>query len=159
MRVRANHSSEKGQSLLELALVLVFLLILLAGVIDLGRMMYEYLTMRDAAQEGAGYGAVYPNDCAHLNDRVMQNLPDGNYTVAIKITDINGGTGWVSCTDALITDYDGSDLPYYGCMGNIITVSIDHSTQITMPFISAFTGPTIPMHVEIEDRIVRPACR
>lgn len=153
------HRSEKGQSLLELSVVMVFLLILLAGVVDLGRIMYEYLTMRDAAQEGAGYGAVFPNDCNHIFDRVMQNLPDANYTVSITITDVNGGTGTVTCSDAVSVDYSGSDLPYYGCAGNRITVILDHTTDITMPFISAFTGQSIPMHVEIADRIVRPACR
>ncbi len=144
--------SEKGQSLLELALVLVFLLILLAGVIDLGRMMYEYLTMRDAAQEGAGYAAVFPNDCNHVVDRVMQNLPDNNYTVSI---DVDG----IDCASAVANDYAaGKTAPDYGCAGKTVTVMIDHTTQITMPLISAFTGTSIPMHVAIEDRIVRPAC-
>ncbi len=147
-----HHHSENGQSLLELALVLVFLLILLAGVIDLGRMMYEYLTMRDAAQEGAGYGAVFPNDCAHILSRVMQNLPDANYSVAIEIEGL-------SCAEASNHDYaPGKTAPDYGCAGNTITIIIDHNTEITMPLLSAYTGPTVPMHVEIQDRIVRPAC-
>ncbi len=159
MKKLNNPSSEKGQSLLELSMVMVVLLILLAGIVDLGRMMYEYLTMRDAAQEGAGYAAVFPADCNHIVDRVMHNLPDSNYSVAVTITDINGGTGTVSCGDAAAADYSGSDLPYYGCVGNRVTVIIDHTTEITMPFISAFTGTSVPMHVEIADRIVRPACR
>ena len=58
MKHRMDRRSEKGQSLVELALIIVFVLIILAGVVDLGRMMYEYLTMRDAAQEGAGYAAI-----------------------------------------------------------------------------------------------------
>lgn len=160
MKKQTITTSEKGQSLLELALVLVFLLILLAGIIDLGRMMYEYLTMRDAAQEGAGYGAVYPNDCAHITSRVMQNFPDTNYTVTILIEDVNGGLGTLSCGDASNIDYASgrTEPPYYGCVGNRLTVIVDHSTEITMPLLSAFTGPTIPMHVEIDDRIVRPVC-
>jgi len=160
MKRPMNTQSEKGQSLLELAVVLVFILILLAGVVDLGRMMYEYLTMRDAAQEGAGYGAIYPNDCNHLITRVMQNLPDDNYAVQIQITDVHGTAGTVTCDAAVANDYAAgrSALPYFGCMGNTLTVIIDHSTEITMPFLSAFTGPTVPMHVVIEDRIVRPGC-
>ncbi len=143
---------ESGQSLLELALVLVFLLILLAGVVDLGRMMYEYLTMRDAAQEGAGYGAVFPNDCDHIVDRVMQNLPDANYTVSIYIDGIG-------CADASTNDYaPGKSAPDHGCAGNMIAVILDHNTEVTMPLLSAYTGPTVPMHVEIKDRIVRPVC-
>lgn len=153
MRKNNSTQTERGQSLLELALVLVFLLILLAGVIDLGRMMYEYLTMRDAAQEGAGYGAVFPNSCAQIESRVMQNLPDENYAVSIMV---NG----ISCDAAIAIDYAAgrNKPPYHGCVGNTLTVIVDHTTQITMPLISAFTGNSIPMHVEIDDRIVRPIC-
>ncbi len=159
MKRQNNTSSEKGQSLLELAVALVILLILLAGLVDLGRIMYEYLTMRDAAQEGAGYAAVYPNDCNHIVSRVMQNLPDANYAVTITMTDEHGGLGTIDCAAAVAEDYSaGQVYPYYGCMGNTITVSIDHTTEITMPFLSAFTGPTVPMNVVIEDRIVRPVC-
>lgn len=152
MNRQTNKQTEKGQSLLELSLVLVFLLILLAGIIDLGRIMYEYLTVRDAAQEGAGYAAVFPNDCNHIVDRVMQNLPDNNYTVSIEVDGI-------SCAAAVANDYAaGKTAPDHGCAGNTVKVTIDHTTDITMPLISAFTGTSIPMHVVLEDRIVRPAC-
>jgi Flp pilus assembly protein TadG len=153
MKKPITKQSEKGQSLLELALVLVFLLILLAGVIDLGRMMYEYLTMRDAAQEGAGYAAVFPNDCAHIAARVMQNLPDDNYTVNIEI-------GGLDCAAASANDYaSGKTAPDYGCAGKTATIIIDHTTEITMPFLGEFIPDgSVPMHVEIQDRIVRPAC-
>lgn len=152
MNRQTNKQTEKGQSLLELSLVLVFLLILLAGIIDLGRIMYEYLTVRDAAQEGAGYAAVFPNDCNHIVDRVMQNLPDNNYTVSIEVDGI-------SCAAAVANDYAaGKTAPDHGCAGNTVKVMIDHTTDITMPLISAFTGTSIPMHVVLEDRIVRPAC-
>ena len=48
--------SEKGQSLVELAISLMVLLLILAGVVDLGNMMFQYMAMRDAAQEAASYG-------------------------------------------------------------------------------------------------------
>jgi len=131
---KMNRTTEKGQSLMELALVLVFILILLAGVVDLGRMMFEYLTMRDAAQEGAGYGAVYPSYCGQIIERATQNMPDNTYNVVVLAR------------------------PAHGCENKEILISIDHNFSVTMPLLSAFTGPTVPMHVEIKDRIVRPAC-
>jgi len=150
-----NAKTEKGQSLVELALVLVFILVLLAGVVDLGRMMYEYLTMRDAAQEGAGYGAAFPNYCAQIINRVAENLPDNTYGVAVIVDglDFDG----LSCEAAWNVDKT-LDLPTYGCDGNELQVVVTHNFSVTMPLLSAFTGPTVPMRVEIRDRIVRPAC-
>lgn len=142
-RKELNHF-EKGQSLVELALVLFFILLLLAGVVDLGRMMYEYLTMRDAAQEGAGYGSIFPNYCAEIENRVMQNLPDDNYDVSVLV-----GPSLSLCKDAT---------PAIACENNEIRVKIHHDFSVTMPFLTMFTGPTVPMDVEIKDLIVRPAC-
>ena len=51
---------EDGQSMVELALTLTFLLILLAGTMDLGRAFFTWIEMRDAAQEGAVYGSLCP---------------------------------------------------------------------------------------------------
>jgi Flp pilus assembly protein TadG len=51
---------EKGQSMLELALVLPLLIIILAGVLDLGRLYYAYVAVTDAAAEGASYAAIHP---------------------------------------------------------------------------------------------------
>jgi len=145
---------DEGQSLLELALVLLLLLILLAGIVDLGRMMYEYLTMRDAAQEGASYGVVFPNDCAHIIDRVKHNLPDDNYMVSVEVDGLD-------CFESYAHDYaPGMTAPDHGCSGKTVTVIIDHTTAITMPFISTYIGRnSIPMHVEIQDQIIRPVCK
>ncbi len=44
--------AEVGQSLVELALSFTFLLLLLAGAADLGRLIFSYISIHDAAQEG-----------------------------------------------------------------------------------------------------------
>lgn len=154
-RLKYNHP-EKGQSMVELSLVLMFVLILLAGVVDLGRMMYEYLTMRDAAQEGASFGIAYPGYCVEMGTRVWDNLPD-SFSLAdgdsVNIT-VNGQ----DCANAYNIDKN-QPLPVHGCEGHELIVNIDHTFDIGMPFLSAFTGPTVPMHVEIKDRIVRPNCK
>jgi Flp pilus assembly protein TadG len=53
---------EKGQSLTEVALVLPIALLILAGVIDLGRLYYVTVALTDAAGEGAAYAAINPSD-------------------------------------------------------------------------------------------------
>ncbi|NJN43966.1 MAG: pilus assembly protein [Anaerolineae bacterium] len=52
--------SEQGQSLLEMAFALVILLLLVAGIVDLGRLFFTWVAIRDAAQEGAAYASVCP---------------------------------------------------------------------------------------------------
>lgn len=53
---------EKGQSLIEMAVAVVILLLLLAGIVDLGRMFFTYIALREAAQEGAAYASICPPD-------------------------------------------------------------------------------------------------
>jgi len=85
--------SEKGQSLTEFALVLVFLLALLAGVFDLGRAFFAYIIIRDAAQEGAVFAAIAPKDDINVfsnavADRVVAAYVDPSNPSDVPI-DIN----------------------------------------------------------------------
>jgi Flp pilus assembly protein TadG len=52
------HTKTNGQSLAELALILPLLLLVVMGVFDLGRGVYYYSTIHNAAREGARFGAV-----------------------------------------------------------------------------------------------------
>lgn len=63
--------SERGQSLLEFALVLPVLLIVLAGVLDLGRLYFAYVAVTDAAGEGAAYAAIHPDDTDEIIARAQ----------------------------------------------------------------------------------------
>lgn len=50
--------SEKGQSLVELALILPILIVILFGIIEFGRVFHSYLVITHAAREGARYGII-----------------------------------------------------------------------------------------------------
>jgi Flp pilus assembly protein TadG len=52
--------TEKGQSLVELALMLPFLILLLAVVIDAGRLFDAAIVLVQAAREGARFATVQP---------------------------------------------------------------------------------------------------
>jgi hypothetical protein len=60
--------SNRGQGLLEFALVLPFLLVVLFGVFDLGRLYFSSITITSAAREGARYLSVYPEDVSNSYD-------------------------------------------------------------------------------------------
>jgi Flp pilus assembly protein TadG len=57
-----NKPKRSGQSLVEFALVSLLLFTLILGILEMGRVMFIYTQIVQAAQEGARYGAVRPRE-------------------------------------------------------------------------------------------------
>ena len=57
--------TNRGQGLLELALVLPFLLVIVFGVLDLGRVFFTTINLLSAAREGVRHLTAYPEDVNH----------------------------------------------------------------------------------------------
>lgn len=138
---------EKGQSLVELAFTVVLLMIMIAGIVDLGRIFFHYITMRDSAMEGIAYGSIQPSNCAQIVERIRSSLNDP-YTMTISIL-MNGE----SCSTASAV----SD----ACTGNDIEITVtDEEFPITMPFLGTFLGKqSISLETTVHGTILRPACR
>lgn len=131
----AIHTGQKehGQSLVELAVTVTILMVLLAGTIDLGRAFFTWITMRDAAQEGASYGTICPNELAELEARVRDNLDNNTYDVVISIPSTSPG--------------------------NSVTVTVTTDLPITMPFLGTILGSqTITIRATIKDSILSTIC-
>src|SRR5512134_3371043 len=62
--------SQKGQSLVELSISLVVLLYLLSGAVEFGLAFFQFVQLRDAAQEGALYGSMNPGDPSNIELRI-----------------------------------------------------------------------------------------
>ncbi len=140
------HRSTSGQSLLEFAAGLFVLLILLAGLIDVGRALFTFISMRDASQEGASFGSTYPTYCLQIADRALNNVSDPEaYTVDILID----GTPCLSAT------------PAQACLGHTVSVTLtDPHFDITMPLIGSFLGGTsISLTATSTDTIIRTPCQ
>lgn len=139
--------SEHGQSLVELAVVIVIMLILLAGIVDLGRMIFEYMSMRDAAQEGAAYASMFPGHCDQVADRVYSNLFNTD-RADIQVTVTIDGVDCYAATTA------------NACAPNSAQVTVTQPAYpLTMPFIGTFIGrQTVALEAEITDTILRPSC-
>ena len=56
------HWSPRGQSLVEMALVLPILLVLVIGAIEFGRLFYTKIVITNAAREGAYYLSTHISD-------------------------------------------------------------------------------------------------
>ena len=139
--------TERGQSLVELAAGLLVLLILVMGIIDLGRVLFYYTTLRDAAQEGAVYGAINPQDCAGIYSRArspLANSSEGSIDVDVKM---NG----VECNSAPI----GS-----ACSGQAIEVIVTQPNfPLTTPILGVFLGTEhLKLVSSITGTILRPPC-
>ena len=66
---------ERGQSLVETAVVLPILLLLLAATVDFGRAFDAYIVLTNAAREGARFGAVNPELTAEeVHDLVVTDI-------------------------------------------------------------------------------------
>jgi hypothetical protein len=80
------HHHMRGQSLVEMALLLPVLLILSVVTFDLGRGIYYYSAIYNAAREGARYGIINPNDITNIKNKAVSmaigvNLNPADVTV------------------------------------------------------------------------------
>lgn len=136
-------TTERGQSLVELAVTLTILLILLAGTVDFGRAFFVWLTLRDAAQEGAAYGSIDPTNEAEIKERVYNILERSNNIPNPRVN----------------VNVD-PDLIGPACLGNTIQLYVDYANfPLTMPFLGTILGrDTLSIHATVKDTILRPAC-
>ncbi len=117
---RGRHSfcrGEGGQSALEFVLVLPIFVLFFLVVVDLGMLMYHYVSISNAAREGIRFGAVTCGDGECTDDQVKDRIiarsggiladPEDRPDVRVDWFDING---------------DGLN---YG-QGDAVVVRIDH---------------------------------
>ena len=133
-----NIKTERGQSLVELSVSLVLLLMLLAGAVEFGMAFFQFVQLRDAAQEGALYGSMNPDDTANITARVQgaSNSPINLTTITPVIT------------------YTGAH-----CEGEGIKVELTYRHNIFMPFIPQAIGRNyIDLKASVTDTILSPVC-
>jgi len=113
-------SNERGANLAEMALVTVLLLLLLAGVVDLGRMFYEYIVVTNAAREGARYGSFYPWQYQEIRDAAIQEAAGSG--IALDPTKISITPEISGCADPTCAAQQGQS----------IWVGVEHSVNTIM---------------------------
>jgi len=130
-------NGSKGQSLTEFAMGITFILVMMAGIMDLGRAYFSFLSLRDAAQEGALYGSIAPPDTTGIRARVRDS------------------SGWPvdfnTFTDAQIQ----VDITGPACAGSDIKVTLNLDFMLAAPFLG---GQALPLVAEATDTILQPPC-
>jgi Flp pilus assembly protein TadG len=115
-----------GQSLLEFALVVLFLVVVMIGIIDFARFFFTYGTLANAAREGARYGIIYP-----MNEDAGDRPDPDNIMYHVR-----SSLGWLG--NAMETPYIEITFPDAGCR----TVGCRVSVKVTA-FFKTWT-PLIP---------------
>lgn len=66
--------SDRGAAAVEMAIATILLVLLSCGIADLGRALFTYVSLQDAAQEGAIYGSFEPSDATAIAERVVESV-------------------------------------------------------------------------------------
>lgn len=147
--------SEKGQSLVEVAVSLPVILLILLGTFDFGMGLFAYSILRDAAQEGALYGSINPGNRAEIENRARNILPHEDDVVFSSPVDLRD-------TSAVTVDIKTIGAACQGVTGgkaNSIQVRLIYQYPILMPFAGEFVGSdTIQLSSTATNVILQPPC-
>jgi Flp pilus assembly protein TadG len=120
--IRKMKARNQGQGLLEFALALPFLMVVVFGVFDLGRVYFSTIILTSAAREGARYLSVNPDDVPYFNNtRVVTDLEARNSGIDLNNVDI-------SCTNGGVDDDDVSRCD----SGEGAVVSVTHGFELVL---------------------------
>jgi Flp pilus assembly protein TadG len=123
---RANHR-QRGAALVEAVLLMPLLLILLFGIVDVGRVVYTKITLHDAAQEGSVYGAYNPGNATQVQTRVVESMD----SLSLATSDVT-----ITCPNP---------------PGGVIRVTVQ--TDVSM-FTPLFTGWTVTLSSSVDGDVL-----
>lgn len=136
---RKRQHRSRGQSLVELALILPVFLLLMLTAIDLGRLMYSQITVTNAAKEGAlvaSQGGTF---------QVNQPCADSNQVMCGVLTEADGGLVEVDkarVTLAPATCVKDAMYPATGAPPNV-SVSVQAPFKVLTPIVSSLVGSNL----------------
>jgi Flp pilus assembly protein TadG len=81
----ATRKSNRAQGMVEFAIILPVLLLMLMLIFDVGRSIYTYSVIHNAAREAARYGIVHPTDQTGATQTALQ-LTSGLDQTGISVT-------------------------------------------------------------------------
>jgi Flp pilus assembly protein TadG len=144
--------SERGQSLVEFSISLVIILWLLAGAVEFGIALFQYIQLRDAAQEGAVYGSICPVE-AKIIERVRNA---SSSPVDLSEADPNNPDFVDVVVIGKVGSTDTDKLLTVVTPGDGLRVEVTYNHTLFMPFATLFTGgsTTIPITAWVENTVL-----
>ena len=131
----------RGQSMVELALVLPLLVLLMLIAIDFGRIYFSYIEINNAAREGAKYGAQAPTDTASINAAINRETnaqsQSGESALVVSAPVCKDALGAVIACATATTGGSGA--------GNTVTIRVAEKFSFLTPIINNFFGNNFQM--------------
>ncbi len=135
---------ERGQSVVELALLLPVLLLVFLGTTDFGRVYFAKVAITNAARVGARYGSLNPDAGALIVDRTVEEAAK---TVSLQPADVqvtcnNGACNMHSEWISVETQYEFQTL-FFSNLAFVrdffppdgsVTVRASATVPVTLPF-------------------------
>ena len=137
-------ANERGNSLVEIALVLPVLLVLFLGIIEVAFLLFAHVQVANAAREGARYGSLcrLNDNCDNLSTVVQDTV--FSEAQFLNMTDIGAGGN----TAVVVQPSTLSSVP---AVGDPITVTVTYN--YSPPFISNYV-PMFPTQIPVEHTLV-----
>jgi Flp pilus assembly protein TadG len=166
-----SNKTEIAQSMVEFAVSAIVLLLLLVAIADFGRAFFTYLSLRDAAQEGAAYASICPVHEEGIETRVRSaskapvDLSSEHAQSDIEVTCryiydvdesgvIDDSDDFPHCSDGYSLDPDVySPVPGHGVRISVVYPNF----VITTPLLGSIIGQSITLRTEVTDTILLPA--
>ena len=147
--------SERGQSLVELAITLPILILLLLGTLDFGMAIFSYSMLRDSAQEGAFYGSFNPSNSAEIENRARNISPRAEDVVFSSPVQLRDKDLVKVNVKVLGNSCQGAE----NGVANSIQVNVSYRYPLLMPLIGRLIGSnTIPLTGTATNVILQPQC-
>ena len=144
LRSRTPKDEQRGQSLVEFALVLPIFLVLVLGIVDFGMGLRAWITVTNAAREGARVGAVY----AEAGTSGTLASPTSCSTIAEDDTASIAGR---SCHTAAALPREDMAVGVEGALGDTgdpVRVKMTYDYEYITPLGAFISGLTGPLHME-----------
>jgi Flp pilus assembly protein TadG len=132
--VSRHRSSDRGAAAVEMAFVTMFLLILLLGIVDVGRAIVANISVRDAVQDGASY-------FAYTRDATAADV-EARVRAAVSSPDL-------STAATTVAVYCGSD-PRDLLDGSRIRIDLTHDVDMITPLVGPALGGVITLSPSAE---------
>jgi len=123
--------SSRGQALVEFALILPFLLMVLLGIAEFGRLLNAYLVLEHAAREGVRLGATGASDA-----EIIQRIEEVATTLDTARLQIE------------ILPAEGSR-----ARGEPVSVGLQYAFPFIVPLVESVVGGEVSLGTELSMRV------
>ena len=169
----------RGQALVEMALITPLLVFILLGIVDLGRAYYQYTVMTNAVREGARYVAANWSNTSGGGAATNSNAASAPFnTVQGRMQYVGNTAGMTFVNDAAhmaVVYYDGTSSALTQCAhwnaatntivqdnsypvtqprtGDIVRVRLGYTFTPIVPILSQVTGASFNFLADVRVRI------